>query len=238
MKLLILLTTLLFSQLTLAGWVKLADAEANSVTEYFPRKSNCPGECVYAPSTFETAYFDVVDETEDDLTKPINSKSQAETCDDENDCQSKLSTLVCLDPDEIAIQVLDTDPKEVYCTKVTGYEQKLTGNKVLIENATKKATYLAEKAAEAAKNAGIELVRKAMECGNEVIALMSYRNALKNITIEQSKIVMAAYSNIIAYLRTGALETAASEISTVTPDGFITQGDIDALLSKINSCNL
>lgn len=49
-----------------------------------------------------------------------SSKNEAETCADDAECQTILNGKVCSDSNENAIMVLDTDPKEVYCTKERG----------------------------------------------------------------------------------------------------------------------
>ena len=70
----------------------------------------------------------------------IFSKSEAENCMDQADCEDKLSTKTCLDPEESVL--VSADYREIYCSKFVGYNQVPTGRQTLIDDPVKKAAFL------------------------------------------------------------------------------------------------
>jgi len=138
-----LIILFLFSSQLHASYMSKSEIESCSDgrTSY-TSQSQCQSEksepCYETPDDYHCAYFRVK-----------STKSEAESCLDEADCQAKLASKDCSHPRERAVMVLDTDPKEVYCTR--------TG---AISDQSLKGPHMAQKAAEkAAKDAARDEVR-------------------------------------------------------------------------------
>lgn len=143
-----------------------------------------------------------------------------------NNCQAIISSKTCADTDEYVANL----DNEVYCEKITGYEQKTTYFTEI--DLDKKTAYEQRLQVEA----GIKLAQQRIDHGKKVVALMVYRNALKgNLTEAQIETMVATYSNIKSLLETGSLNTAKTKISELTADGtLVTEADKTALISEIN----
>lgn len=113
--------------------------------------------CIGIPFNYNPSIHELIDERVADLSKPIyEAKSNVVTCSAEadnplteevdeslsqqEDCIAKESNLTC-NVDEGYFKVRVADNSEVYCTKISGYEKKLTGNKVIVANEAKKALW-------------------------------------------------------------------------------------------------
>jgi hypothetical protein len=178
---------------------------------------------------------EIVDVMIDDTANPIMSKSEAEPCSGQADCQLKLGVKECSDSEETAY--IDEGFTEVYCSKITGYPQIASGSKKLQNNPTKMATYEAQVAAEKAQSDAIAQAKQAMACGEDVIALLLVLNVPKGLTTAQIKQVNQTYADIKDLLETGSLVSAREEIQAVTPDGtLVTEADKIALTAKIDEC--
>ena len=123
----LLLLSFLFSFNTFADFVKLSDFNTCGVTGYYD-KHTCENEqgseCVKRPKGFEgecdiflTTLQDVL---VDDLEKPIRDKTNVTACEGEEACQLALESLECEE------KYINESYTEVYCSKVTGYEQKFS----------------------------------------------------------------------------------------------------------------
>ncbi len=99
-------------------------------------------ECVKIPSGYNAKVHTLQDEL--DITKPIYSKSEIETCADQAECEAKNAVKTCIDEDETVYMAEDFS--EIYCSKQTGFEK--TGKEIIAEDGSKKASYNAEKKAE------------------------------------------------------------------------------------------
>lgn len=154
-------------------------------------------------------------------------KEQAQACLDSDDCQAKFESLVC--ESEGFSPIKNLDQLEVYCTK-------LRPANVAVDEA-KKAAYDAQKAQEDAFKNAIAAAKKAMQCGQDVKALLVVRNAAKNLNTTQIKQMVATYSEIDALLSSGSLVSAKEEILAINPDGvLVTADDKTALVAKIDKC--
>jgi hypothetical protein len=157
--------------------------------------------------------------------EPANTKT---------DCQLKLEALSCGENFEA---ILREDLLEVRCTRLDGYEQVLTGRKVLQNNPTKFATYQAQQAAQAQMNAARAQARNLRECGYKVMDLLLVRNASKGLTTTQVKQIVSTYAPIQGLLQSGSLNSAKEEIQAVVADGvLVTEGDKTALVAEIDQC--
>ena len=197
-------------------------------------------------------YFSLEDITEDDLEKPIRNKTQVTTCveshetelDEEGNtvilneeiptCLSALAEKVC--SEEGADKFINEDQTEVYCSRITGYEQKVIGKKLVIDE-NLKAQKEAEQAAKLAMENALIQAKKAMECGKNIQALLLVRNSPKQLTTAQVKEMVSIYAPIKQLLDTGSLVSAKEEILSVTADGIlVTEADKVALVAEIDKC--
>lgn len=173
----------------------------------------------------EPWYSDLVDNEVLDYM----AKAQEESCSDIADCDAKFAALVCSQGEKIN----NYDLLQVYCTYPV---YKIEGKK-FVENPTKKAAYLAAKAAEAQLQAAMAQARKAQACGKDTMAYLLVRNAQKQLSTAQVKQLVEAYATIKSLLESGSLTTAKEEISAAVADGVIvTEADKTALNAFIDEC--
>ena len=139
MKILILF---LISLNCFGSYALKSEIESGSILKTYTKKLG--GDYLKLPKKgFNSNYHVVVDEMVNDYDSPINSKSETETCTDQADCESKNLVKTCLDQNERVLMAQDFS--DIYCSKFTGYNQKLSGNKIVVEDATLKASYLSQK---------------------------------------------------------------------------------------------
>jgi hypothetical protein len=149
-------------------------------------------------------------------------------------CSEVLEAKVCTEP--TANKYIDEGFTQVYCTHITGYDQKIEGKK-LVEDSAKKASFDAKVLEEKNKSQALSQAKKAMECGKTTQALVLVRNASKGLTKPQVKQMVKAYEDIKNLLDTGSLESAVEEIQAVVADGvLITEEDKAALIAQIAAC--
>ena len=133
----------LFSISAFAGQMTKADLESCADGRTFYMRG-CQGECYDIPEGYNCKY-----------SRVKSSKSETESCFNDEDCQSKLEAKVCSDQKEQAVKVL-TEPKEVYCTK-----------EYIGEDASLKTSYDTEEsdkeALKAAKKASKEVLKGKLE---------------------------------------------------------------------------
>lgn len=132
---------LLFSFSAFGNYAKLSEVESSSISKVFTRMKSCGNDCIKIPFGYDSNYHRAIDEMINDYNAPIQSKSEIEICADEVDCNAKNDVKVCLDNDERVIVALDYS--EIYCSKITGYEQVLSGRKIVAEDVGLKTAYLA-----------------------------------------------------------------------------------------------
>lgn len=228
----------LFINTSFAGYVAESKINVCSRLDY-PLKERCEeseGEsCYKVPSdSGECGIFKIEDVVGVDLSKPIYSKNQVEECSDPEECQYKLENLLCIIQGEEAIKNLES--MEVYCSRLTGYQEKVVGQQIGIDPVLK-AQKDAEKAQALALENAMNAAQKAMDCGKTVQKLLLVRNSVKGLTTTQIKQMVATYSSIKQLLDTGSLVSAKEEIQAITADGvLVTEGDKTALIAEINKC--
>jgi len=191
--------------------------------------------CVKLPYRYNCNYHVAVDEYKDDISNPTWSKNDTTTCEDEADCNSKLESLVCTDPEEGKSV---TEWSEVYCTKITGYPQVATGQKTVVENAALKTAWEASEAVKAAKAAYMKAIKAARDCGTSIVNEVIYRNnVMKTLTPTEKETVLTTYKPIMDLLEVGNLDQAKVKVQEATVDGVImTEADKTAIIDLIDSC--
>ena len=137
------LTFLFLSINAFADWVKISDFNSCEAIGYYDRHTceNIQGsECVKLPSNYKEACGLFQEELQsayvDDLEKPIRNKTQVQACEGQEPCQVALEALTC--EEEGAESFINESYTEVYCSKITGYEQKYS-HKVAVVDADKLA---------------------------------------------------------------------------------------------------
>lgn len=233
MKFLILIL-LLFNFTAFAGYIKKSEVDSCEYPKkVYSKMSSCGEDCIKQPKGYNCKYSEVADEMIDDLERPIwATRSMVEACSGESDCEQKVSEKVCVDE---RWALTNAEFTETWCNKITGYEQKLSGRKIVVENAAKKTAYETGIAQEKALEDGIAQALKRINHGKRIIALLVVRNASKSLNKGQIKQMNATYAEIKGLLETGSLETAKDEIVAITPDGtIVTDADKTALVAEID----
>ena len=149
MKYLILL---LISFSAFANFIPISKVGIDSSLTVWTKKSKCEKEesepCIKIDENYNPEYSIAVDRYVDDLDRPIRKRVEIETCNGEEDCISIMQAKICT---EISDEKLyDAEFTEVWCSKITGYEQ-IVDSKKIAEDASKKLLHeqkLANKEAE------------------------------------------------------------------------------------------
>lgn len=111
-----------------------------------------------------------------------------------------------------------------------------TGQKIVIEDADKKAAYETKIAQDEAQKAALAKALQAMNAGREIIAKMAIRNVQKGLTAEQVAQFLDSFKDVKGMLETGSLTTAKAAINAITPDGVVTtESDKEFLITEINA---
>lgn len=207
---------------TQAGYSLLADCQ----------KASALDEVCVDISSNPIKTYEIYTYLADDETKPIYSKSSIELCADLDDCRLKIQTKTCLN-DESPVFTLEL---ELYCTKLTGYQQKTLksirqSSALLTEHLTQKAL----KDAEVIQEQKLQEKIKLIDAGKRVVALLNLRNEPKNLTGEQIGQMVTTFASIKGLLETGSLKTAKYLIGQVVADGVIvTESDKTALIAELD----
>lgn len=214
--------TLLFCIVSISSWANYipeSQVASGPSGPVFMAQAKCREHyqeaCIKLPSGYSKEYH-----------RLVNTKSDSEVCFNDSDCQSKLEAKRCSDGEELAIKVLDSDPKEVYCTK-----------KQVSINAGLKSAYDAQKAATDSLENALSQTLKAQQCGKRVMAMMLVRNAQKALSKAQKRLLVQTYKDIKDLLDVGSLEAAREDILAVNADGtLVTEADKTALVQTLDGC--
>lgn len=159
MKLLILLLFPL--ALSAGGFGELAKVQDGTIKTVYTSEGKCKKlhvDCIEMKIESVLSDYDIQDEMIDG--DPIYSAATNSTvCSGEEDCYSKLESLVC--DDETYSKFINQDYTQLYCTKILDYEQITSGKKILVLNQAKKDARLAEKAIKDAEKAAKKAAKDA-----------------------------------------------------------------------------
>ena len=173
-----------------ADWVKQSDFNSCEVVGYYDRhtcENTNSSECVKLPSNYGEA-CGLLQETLqdvyiDDLSKPLRDKTNVTSCEGEQACQASLESLECEE------KYINESYSEVYCSKITGYEQKYS-HKIAVVDTDKLAHKVAKQDAimqiEEAKKYLSEtdyMVIRAMEGGEPMPIEVKNQRAAKRALI-------------------------------------------------------
>jgi hypothetical protein len=215
-----------------AMFLKQSDI-GNCQATFYGSKKACGVDCIKQPKNHNCEYMRYGQHQVDDLEKPIYSKSESQACDGQEACQTLLQVKACTDPQEDPF--IDEGYTEVYCSKITGYQQKtVTG---IYEDASLKSTYTASVAAKQSIEQGIALAAQKRACGQRVIDFIAVLNAQKGITVEQTRVMLTSFNDIHTELKAGALETAQDSLENIDVSGIILdQADINLIIAELQKC--
>ena len=196
--------------------------------------------------------YDVIsDVQEDDRDKPIYSAKEAvQACSDEASCFALVQD-VCTgegvdrscqqycqvqgQPDSY-FHIVAADYSEVYCTSITGFEQKWV--KRFTQDAAAKAAADAADAAVASKDALMAARVKRIAAGEQIILEVMVSNDARALTPVQKAQVLQIQEvkDAMALLEVGNLEAGRSVLDGITPDGTLIRAeDKTAFLALIDA---
>lgn len=216
-----------------ANYIPESQVESCGPKTVWLKSKKCGDNCIKINKNYNCNYSELADEMINDIEKPIWAiRSMVEVCSGQLDCEQKVSDKACIDGRHA---LTNAEFTETWCNKITGYQQKLSGRKIIVENATKKAAYDLAKTSSEAMESAINQAYKAIDHGKRIIALIVVRNASKGLKKNQIRQMNSTYAEIKGLLETGSLETAKEQIESITPDGtIVTDADKTALVSEIN----
>lgn len=215
----------------------------SGATTIYKQKSACElneGHACFDITGKDLRYWVLETTQVNDMDKPLwKAHYDVESCDEPTgDCQTMQQAKTCSDEQGDIAQVFPNallPGYKVVCTRLLGYEQKDQTNLVL--NETLQAQIIAEDLAKQLTEDAISAVKKKMECGKTVKAVMALRNVQKALSVAQVSQFMQNFANISALLDSGALDTAKAEVQAITPDGTLTTNeDKTAIIGQIDLC--
>lgn len=176
----------------------------------------------------------IVDEMIDDITKPVNSKSETQVCADQASCEALNSTKTCIDPLEKVIMAADFS--EIYCSKFLHFAKKLSGRKIVVEDATKKAAFDAAEAIKKAQADALSTRLKDMAFGKDLYASIQLLNISRGLTKAQRRQIRADFGTMREDLYDGNICDMRVDLVALVPDGvLIRAADKTSILAKIDA---
>ena len=133
--------------------------------------------CYKVPKNYHCKTYMLKSISEDDIDKPIYTKSEAEVCSGQDECITALASKSCLDGEERAY--ISADYSETYCSKDNGYSQKVVDK--YVEDSTKKASY---EAVEAAKVTASSLKASKVKDAKDLLTTLNSTTALTSAEIK------------------------------------------------------
>jgi len=142
---LFLISFLLTSMSLYANYIPIEKVGLDEPLTVFVKHNKCQKhykkDCVKIPVDYSYTYHVLQDELIDDLENPIHSKNQINKCGEY--CQSLFDSgnqiEQCIDTEETLI--LNLDLEQIYCSRLLGYKQILSGKKIVIIDKAKKTLF-------------------------------------------------------------------------------------------------
>jgi len=149
--------SLLFICTANANYIKKSKVGSCGPTKIYSRKAFCGDNCVRITKDYNCNYSKLETVMVEDLEKPTHSKTEVEACVDQVECEAKNAVKTCAE--EGAEVLMSEAYDEIYCYKLS-YEQKDSGKKKIVDDATKKADYMAQvQADEDAKKSEMDKIK-------------------------------------------------------------------------------
>lgn len=234
MKIIILI--LISFSVSASNWVPISKIQDKSPAGY-QMENDCrkTGEqCLDVgdePEIVKLGLFSLEDVMGNDGDKPIwGSRSLISPCSGEEDCKAKALAKSCIDGRE---PYYNAEYSEVWCNKITGYQQKVVGKSISIKQA-ELAAYKAQLQAQAQAETLINMGAKADQDCKRVLHLIGGLNLLPGRTQDQIDTMSASLEPIKQALQDGRPGKAKSMIMAIEPDGkLVTQQMKDLALSQL-----
>ena len=235
MIILILLTPMIAS----ANWFPVGKGGATTVYVDKAKCEQVEGAVCYNITGKDLRYHELQTAEVDDLSKPIwKTRYNVESCASVQECTDQLNQKVCDDEPGDGGQYAENSLMPGYssfCTRLLGYEKK--NETTLVLNETTQASVIAADLAAQTEGDAVAQIKRAMDCGKTVKAVMAIRNVQKGLTPAQVTQFIQAYATVSALLDAGALVTAKAEVEALTPDGTLTTAaDKTAIVAQLNKC--
>jgi hypothetical protein len=152
------------------------------------------------------------------IPEQVEGEEPVEVVSNPNDCYELLAKQVCEEPSK---GYISQDLSEVYCSKVTGYEQKKVYQKKLVNNAEKMQIAVDKAAAKKAIEYKIAIGKLARNACQSVLDLISGYNIDRELSAEQVTAMQVGFSDIEKALQSNRPSSAKQLISQVTVDGVV-----------------
>lgn len=225
----------LFTLSTWAQFSPVVEIDSGSVKNVYRSRNICPGKCLKIPVGYNNSFHKKIEIMKADLDNPTVTKSEAETCLDDEDCQTKLEAKTCADSQERVIKVLDSDPKEIYCTK-TIYPQIGSGSFRVVEDLDLKSAWEAQRAGKIAEQNAVSNKVKDMNFGRQLYASVQILNKKKELSKAQRRSLRTALSTMRDDLLDGSICDVKEDLVALSADGtLIREEDKALILSKIEA---
>lgn len=218
--------------------VFVAEGKINScVRTFYTELSTCQSveqqNCLEHPEGIsECGIYKIEDILEDDFTMPIwGTRSMVESCATVEDCQQIHAAKVCVDGRTAFYSAEDL---EVWCNKIIGYEKKLVGKQMVIDQVLK-----AQKDQEAQTKAQIQALivsgAKARTDCQRVLDLIAGFNLLPGRTSAQAGQMVTMFAEAKQHLQDGRPAAAKVAIQEIPVDGeLVTQEMKDLALNLLS----
>ena len=151
---------------------------------------------------------------------PLTTEVDESTLSQENYCIYLESKKDCKSQSESHFAVRLLDNSEVYCTRLMGYELKVSGLKKLEIDQSKLDAFKATRVQEKNLAVAIQAERDESRAGDSLFYLIKVKNKSR-LTPAQRKQMRKDYRDILNDLRDGELCEAKNKILAITPDGTL-----------------
>lgn len=143
MKILILFYCLIVATSSFSMFMKIDDIGVCGKVKY---AKNCGNNCIEISKRYNCKYSKKADEMKDDVSAPIwASRSMIDSCLGIMDCKEQALVKECINGRS---PYYNAEYSEIWCGKITGYNQIPSGKKIVIEDQPLKAAYIAQVQAE------------------------------------------------------------------------------------------
>lgn len=227
MKLLIL--CLFLSATTFANFALKTDVENGAVTKVYTTKPK-KGDFVFIPSGYGNKTHKVVAEMIDDTEKPIwATRSLIEICEGEEDCKLKLTSKKCVDGRHA---IYNAEFTELWCNKITRYEQKESGREIVVIDEAEKAKVDAERLIQASIGQKVA----DMDFGKRLYASVQVLNRSKGLSKSQRRSLRQTLKIMRDDLFDGNICEVREDLVSLASDGsIIKEEDKLAVIAQIDS---
>ncbi len=218
-----------------SNWMPLSQIQSQG-TQGYQLESDCRryGEqCLDVgdePGVVKLGFYNLNDVMGDDTTKPIwGVRSLIEACSGDHDCRAKALAKVCVDGRE---PYYNAEYSEVWCNKITGYEQKVVGKSFSVKT-QELAAHKSQLQAIAQSEALIAMGSRADADCKRVLHLIGGLNLQPGRTQEQIDTMSTSLEPIKQALQDGRPGKAKALITAIEPDGVVVTAQMKALVLSI-----